>query len=132
MGRTRPAYERKMEIDADTGTWLWVQILYRRPPARCIGAGHGSGGQLAFAAAGHVQPDSAASQPQRLAHGQAAPPACGFGVAMPWQPQAQVLPGQLAHWQGEANRGFMACPFGSWRTRRVRGSELWKVAAPKA
>jgi hypothetical protein len=33
-----------MEIDADTGTWLWVQNLYGRPPVRYIGAGHGFAG----------------------------------------------------------------------------------------
>jgi len=26
---------------------------------------------------------------------------------MPWQPQAQVVPGQLAHWHGEAKSEFM-------------------------
>ena len=88
--------------------------------------------QPAFAGAGHVQPDSVAAQPQRLAHAQAVPPASRVGAAIPWQPQAQVLPGQLAHWQREANWGFMACPFGGWRTRRVRGNEFWRGATPKA
>ena len=34
----------EMEIDPDTGTWLWVQNLYGRPPVRYIGAGHGFAG----------------------------------------------------------------------------------------
>jgi hypothetical protein len=34
----------EMEIDADTGTWLWVQNLYGRPPVRYLGAGHGFAG----------------------------------------------------------------------------------------
>lgn len=54
-----------------------------------------------------MQPDSAASQPQRLAYAQAAPPACRVGVALPWQPQAQVVPGQLAHWHAEAKSESM-------------------------
>jgi hypothetical protein len=76
-----------------------------------------AGNQPAFAGAGHVQPDSAAPQPQpqpqpqRLAQAHAAPPAFRPG-AVPLQPQAQVLPGQLAHRQGEAIWGFMSCPFG--------------------
>jgi len=36
--------QAEMEIDADTGTWLWVQNLYGRPPVRYIGAGHGFAG----------------------------------------------------------------------------------------
>ena len=38
------ALQAEMEIDADTGTWLWVQNLYGRPPVRYIGAGHGFAG----------------------------------------------------------------------------------------
>ena len=34
----------EMEIDPATGTWLWVQNLYGRPPVRYIGAGHGFAG----------------------------------------------------------------------------------------
>lgn len=34
----------EMELDADTGTWLWVQNLYGRPPVRYLGAGHGMAG----------------------------------------------------------------------------------------
>jgi hypothetical protein len=36
--------QAEMEIDVDTGTWLWVQNLYGRPPERLIGAGHGFAG----------------------------------------------------------------------------------------
>ena len=36
----------EMELDADTGTWLWVQNLYGRPPVRYIGAGHGFAGNV--------------------------------------------------------------------------------------
>ena len=36
--------QAEMEIDPDTGTWLWVQNLYGRPPVRYIGAGHGFAG----------------------------------------------------------------------------------------
>jgi hypothetical protein len=36
----------EMETDADTGTWLWVQNLYGRPPVRYIGAGHGLAGNV--------------------------------------------------------------------------------------
>src|SRR5204862_475528 len=38
------ALQSEMELDADTGTWLWVQNLYGRPPVRYIGAGHGFAG----------------------------------------------------------------------------------------
>ncbi len=34
----------EMEVDADTGTWLWVQNLYGRPPHCFIGAAHGFAG----------------------------------------------------------------------------------------
>ena len=40
------ALQAEMEIDADTGTWLWVQNLYRRPPVRYLGAGHGFAGNV--------------------------------------------------------------------------------------
>lgn len=36
----------EMEIDADTGNWLWVQNLYGRPPVRYLGAGHGFAGNV--------------------------------------------------------------------------------------
>ncbi len=36
--------QAEMEIDAGTGTWLWVQNLYGRTPVRYIGAGHGFAG----------------------------------------------------------------------------------------
>lgn len=36
----------EMEADADTGSWLWVQNLYGRPPVRYIGAGHGFAGNV--------------------------------------------------------------------------------------
>lgn len=36
----------EMALDADTGTWLWVQDLYGRPPVRYIGAGHGFAGNV--------------------------------------------------------------------------------------
>jgi len=67
--------------------------------------------QAATGDAGQLQPDSAASHPQRLAHAQAAPLACRFGAAAPWQPHEHSVPGQLAHWQGEAGRVFMEVPF---------------------
>ncbi len=35
-----------MVLDADTGTWLWVQPLYGRPPVRYLGAGHGFAGNV--------------------------------------------------------------------------------------
>ena len=38
------ALQAVMELDADTGTWLWVQNLYGRPPVRYLGAGHGFAG----------------------------------------------------------------------------------------
>ena len=40
------ALHAEMEIDADTGTWLWVQNLYGRPSVRYIGAGHGFAGNV--------------------------------------------------------------------------------------
>ncbi|MDP3820882.1 MAG: LanC-like protein [Burkholderiales bacterium] len=40
------ALQAEMEVDADTGTWLWVQNLYGRPPVRYIGAGHGFAGNV--------------------------------------------------------------------------------------
>lgn len=40
------ALQAEMEIDADTGTWLWVQNLYGRPPVRYIGASHGFAGNV--------------------------------------------------------------------------------------
>ena len=40
------ALQSEMEIDGDTGTWLWVQNLYGRPPVRYIGAGHGFAGNV--------------------------------------------------------------------------------------
>jgi hypothetical protein len=88
--------------------------------------------QAVFAGAWQVQPDSAASQQQRLAQVQAAPLAWRLGVADPLHPQAQVLPGQLAHWQAEANWWFMAYVLSGWRTRRVRGNEFWSRDAPQA
>ena len=36
----------EMVQDADTGTWLWVQNLYDRPPVRYLGAGHGFAGNV--------------------------------------------------------------------------------------
>ena len=36
----------EMEIDADTGTWSWVQNLYGRPPVRYLGGGHGFVGNV--------------------------------------------------------------------------------------
>ena len=36
----------EMAIDADTGTWIWVQNLYGRPPVRYLGAGHGFVGNV--------------------------------------------------------------------------------------
>lgn len=36
----------EMELDADTGTWLWMQHLYGRPPVRYLGAGHGFAGNV--------------------------------------------------------------------------------------
>ena len=36
----------EMALDADTGTWLWVQSLYGRPPVRYLGAGHGLAGNV--------------------------------------------------------------------------------------
>lgn len=36
----------EMELDADTGTWLWVQQMGGRPPVRYIGAGHGFAGNV--------------------------------------------------------------------------------------
>ncbi len=38
------ALQAGMGVDPDTGTWLWVQNLYGRPPVRYIGAGHGFAG----------------------------------------------------------------------------------------
>jgi hypothetical protein len=35
-----------MVLDADTGTWLWVQRLEGRPPVRYVGAGHGLAGNV--------------------------------------------------------------------------------------
>lgn len=40
------ALQAEMELDADTGSWLWVQNLYGRPPVRYIGAGHGFVGNV--------------------------------------------------------------------------------------
>jgi hypothetical protein len=40
------ALQAEMEIDTDTGTWLWVQNLYGRPPVRLLGAGHGFAGNV--------------------------------------------------------------------------------------
>lgn len=40
------ALQAEMELDAYTGTWLWVQNLYGRPPTRYIGAGHGFAGNV--------------------------------------------------------------------------------------
>jgi hypothetical protein len=36
----------EMEIDSDTGTWVWGQNLYGRPPTRLLGAGHGFAGNV--------------------------------------------------------------------------------------
>jgi hypothetical protein len=80
------------------------------------------------AGAGHAQPDSAASQPQAAAQAQAAAAAKAGGAPTFWQPQAQLLPGQLAQAQGEEETGFMAGPFGVERTRRVRGKGFCAAA----
>ena len=40
------ALQAEMEIDAETGTWWWVQNLYDRPPVRLVGAGHGFAGNV--------------------------------------------------------------------------------------
>ena len=45
----------EMEIDPATGTWLWVQNLYGRPPVRYIGAGHGFAGNAVPQQAGQAQ-----------------------------------------------------------------------------
>jgi len=38
--------EAELEVDADTGTWIWVQDLYGRPAERMLGAGHGFAGNV--------------------------------------------------------------------------------------
>jgi len=40
------ALQSDMELDPETGTWLWVQNLYGRPPVRYLGAGHGFAGNI--------------------------------------------------------------------------------------
>ena len=57
----------EMEIDADTGTWLWVQNLYGRPPVRYLGAGHGFAGNAYpfLRAAALLPPDRAARVSER-------------------------------------------------------------------
>lgn len=56
-----------MEMDADTGTWLWVQNLYGRPPVRYIGAGHGFAGNAYpfFRAAALLPPEQVALLAER-------------------------------------------------------------------
>jgi hypothetical protein len=66
--------------------------------------------QVAAVDALQTQPDSAASQPQRLGHAQSWLSVCG-ACELTWQPQEQSRPGQLAHWQGEASRECMGFPF---------------------
>jgi hypothetical protein len=52
------ALQAEMEVDADTGTWLWVQNLYGRPPVRYLGAGHGFAGNVyPFLRAGALLPN---------------------------------------------------------------------------
>ena len=81
-----------------TGVMYLTDSCWRRGLLHDVRAG----AQPAIAEAGQEQPDSATLQPQGLGHAQAAPLACWLGAAASWQPQAQSLPGQLAHWQGEA------------------------------
>lgn len=40
------ALEAEMELDPETGTWIWVQDLYGRPGERLLGAGHGFAGNV--------------------------------------------------------------------------------------
>lgn len=40
------ALEAEMELDPETGTWVWVQDLYGRPGQRLLGAGHGFAGNV--------------------------------------------------------------------------------------
>ena len=40
------ALESELEVDPDTGTWIWVQDLYGRPAQRLLGAGHGFAGNV--------------------------------------------------------------------------------------
>ena len=40
------ALEAELEVDPDTGTWVWVQNLYGRPAERMLGAGHGFAGNV--------------------------------------------------------------------------------------
>jgi len=56
-----------MEMDADTGTWLWLQNLYGRPPVRYIGAGHGFAGNAYpfFRAAALLAPEQVALMAER-------------------------------------------------------------------
>ena len=46
VGEALAALLSEMEFDGDTGTWLWVQNLYDRPPLRYLGAGHGFAGNV--------------------------------------------------------------------------------------
>jgi hypothetical protein len=65
--RAADALLAEMEIDADTGTWLWVQNLYGRPPVRYIGAGHGFAGNAYpfFRAAALLPPEQVALMAER-------------------------------------------------------------------
>lgn len=38
--------EAELEVDPETGTWVWVQDLYGRPGQRMLGAGHGFAGNV--------------------------------------------------------------------------------------
>jgi hypothetical protein len=40
------ALESELQVDPDTGTWVWVQDLYGRPGERMLGAGHGFAGNV--------------------------------------------------------------------------------------
>lgn len=40
------ALESELEVDPDTGTWVWMQDLYGRPAERMLGAGHGFAGNV--------------------------------------------------------------------------------------
>ncbi|MEO8079645.1 MAG: LanC-like protein, partial [Caldimonas sp.] len=59
--------QAEMEIDPDTGTWLWVQNLYGRPPVRYLGAGHGFAGNAYpfLRAAALLPPDQVALLAER-------------------------------------------------------------------
>lgn len=129
----------EMEVDPNTGTWLWVQNLYGNPNVRYLGAGHGFAGNAYpfFRAAALLPPDQVALMAERaLATLQATAKVADGGAN--WF--AGINPQRPAHWLPPAQDCHGApgiiCRFAgaprtpAWDTLLLQAGELTWHAGP--